>query len=82
MSGSEVARSLQVSPNPVASRATVSYNLPRSASVSCIVYDAAGKQIGQIEVPERPLDIVFGGAYGRTLFILTHHARFSVKVKG
>ena len=46
------------------------------------VYDAAGKQIGLIEVPERPLDLVFGGADGRTLFILTHHALFSVRVRG
>ena len=37
--------------------------------------------IGQIDVPERPIDIVFGGADHRTLFILAHHALFAVKVK-
>jgi hypothetical protein len=46
------------------------------------VYDRAGKPIARIDVPERPLDLVFGGADGRTLFILAHHALFAVKVRG
>ena len=37
------------------------------------------KQIGRIDVPERPLQLLFGGADGRTLFILTHHALYAVK---
>jgi hypothetical protein len=44
------------------------------------VYDPAGKQIAEIDVPERPIDIVFGGAGGDTLFILAHHTLFSVRV--
>ena len=35
----------------------------------------------QIDVPERPLQLVFGGADRRTLFILAHHALFAVKVR-
>jgi sugar lactone lactonase YvrE len=31
-------------------------------------------------VPERPIDIVFGGPDRRTLFVLSHHALFSVKI--
>jgi sugar lactone lactonase YvrE len=50
------------------------------ANGQMFVYDAAGKQIAEIEVPERPIDIVFGGADGRTLFILSHRALFSVRV--
>ena len=50
------------------------------ANGQIFVYDPAGKPIGQIDVPERPLDIVFGGADRRTLFILAHHALFAVKV--
>jgi len=46
------------------------------------VYDRAGKQIGRVDVPERPIQIVFGGADGRTLFILAHHSLFAVKVRG
>ena len=54
-------------------------------------YDSAGvatleegvisvrKEIGRIDVPERPLQILFGGADGRTLFILTHHALYAVR---
>jgi DNA-binding beta-propeller fold protein YncE len=52
------------------------------ANGQIFVYDSAGKQIGRIDVPERPLDLVFGGAGGRTLFILAHHALFAVRVRG
>ena len=51
------------------------------ANGQIFIYVPAGKLIGQIDVPERPLDIVFGGADHRTLFILAHHALFAVKVK-
>ncbi len=51
------------------------------ANGQIFVYNPAGKLIGQIDVPERPIDIVFGGADRRTLFILAHHALFAVKVK-
>jgi len=30
-------------------------------------------------VPERPLQLLFGSADRRTLFILTHHALYSVR---
>jgi len=46
------------------------------------VFDPAGKEIGRIDVPERPIDIVFGGAGKRTLFILGHHALFATQVGG
>ena len=51
------------------------------ANGQIFVYDRAGKQIGRIDVPERPIDIVFGGVGGRTLFILAHHALFAVKLR-
>src|SRR6185295_14151187 len=49
------------------------------ANGQVLVYAPDGKQIGQIDVPERPLQILFGGADGRTLFILTHHALYAAK---
>jgi sugar lactone lactonase YvrE len=49
------------------------------ANGQIFVYDPAGRQIAEIAVPERPIDLVFGGADGRTLFILAHHALFSVR---
>ncbi len=52
------------------------------ANGEILVYDSSGKQIAQIDVPERPIDVIFGGADRRTLFILSHHALYSVKVKG
>jgi sugar lactone lactonase YvrE len=51
------------------------------ANGQIFVYDPSGKQIGRIDVPERPIDLVFGGAGGRTLFILAHHALFGVSVR-
>ena len=52
------------------------------ANGQVLVYAPDGKQIGQIDVPERPLQILFGGADGRTLFILTHHALYAVQTGG
>ena len=49
------------------------------ANGQIFVYNPAGKNIGQIDVPERPIDIVFGGAGHHTLFILTHHALFAAR---
>lgn len=48
------------------------------------VYNSSGRLIDTIKVPERPIDLIFGGKDGRTLFILTHHSLYSVqtKVKG
>jgi len=48
------------------------------ANGQIFVYDAAGMQVGRIDVAERPIDIVFGGPGHRALFILTHHALYSV----
>lgn len=45
------------------------------------VYNASGKLIDTIDVPERPIDILFGGKDGRTLFILTHNSLYSVQTK-
>src|SRR5205814_4588990 len=42
------------------------------ANGQIFVYDASGKLIDQIDVPERPTNIVFGGPDRRTLFVLTH----------
>jgi len=51
------------------------------ANGQIFVYSPAGEQIAQIEVPERPLQLIFGGADRRTLFILAHHALFATKVR-
>jgi sugar lactone lactonase YvrE len=51
------------------------------ANGQIFVYSPAGKQIAQIDVPERPLQLIFGGADRKTLFILAHHALFAAKVR-
>jgi hypothetical protein len=50
------------------------------ANGQIFVYAPGGKPIGRIDVPERPIQILFGGPDGHTLFILAHHALYSVKV--
>jgi hypothetical protein len=50
------------------------------ANGQIFVYAASGEEIGRIDVPERPLQIVFGGVNRQTLFILTHHALYSVSL--
>jgi hypothetical protein len=44
------------------------------------VYTPDGKEAGRIDVPERPLQLLFGGTGGRTLFVLCHHALYSVRL--
>jgi sugar lactone lactonase YvrE len=51
------------------------------ANGQIFVYESSGTEIGEIDVPERPIDIVFGGADHRTLFILAHHALYAVNVR-
>jgi sugar lactone lactonase YvrE len=45
------------------------------------VYDPAGKPMDTIEVPERPLQLVFGGADHKTLFIAARSSLYSVRMK-
>lgn len=47
------------------------------ANGQVFVYAPDGSLQGRIDVPERPLQILFGGADGGTLFILTHHALYA-----
>jgi len=49
------------------------------ANGQVLIYGPDGKPVGRIDVPERPLQLLFGGADGRTLYILTHHALYAVK---
>jgi sugar lactone lactonase YvrE len=44
------------------------------------VYDPAGKPIDIIEVPERPLQLLFGGAGHKTLFIAARTSLYSVQM--
>jgi hypothetical protein len=50
------------------------------ANGQIFVYGPNGNQLGIIDVPDRPLQLLVGGADGQTLFILTHHALYSVNL--
>ncbi|HUD91090.1 glycosyl hydrolase family 28-related protein [Sphingobium sp.] len=47
------------------------------ANGQVFVHAPDGKAIGRIDVPERPLQILFGGADRKTLFILAHHGLYA-----
>ena len=51
------------------------------ANGQIFVYSPAGKQVAQIDVPDRPVQLIFGDADRKTLFILSHHALFAAKVR-
>ncbi|KQM77737.1 gluconolaconase [Sphingomonas sp. Leaf22] len=44
------------------------------------VYDKDGRELRRIDVPERPLQLLIGGPDRRTLYILAHHALYSVGI--
>jgi hypothetical protein len=45
------------------------------------VFDTSGKQIGTIDVPERPSQILFGGADRKTLFIAARSSLYAVQTR-
>lgn len=49
------------------------------ANGQVFVYDSEGRELGRIDVPERPLQLIFGGPGGRTLFILTHRTLYAAR---
>jgi len=51
------------------------------ANGQIFVYTPDGKEAGRIDVPARPLQLLFGGSDGRTLFILNHHALYAVHLR-
>jgi sugar lactone lactonase YvrE len=51
------------------------------AAEQILVYGPDGRLLGRIDVPERPIDLVFGGADRRTLYIFTHGSLYAVQTK-
>jgi sugar lactone lactonase YvrE len=47
------------------------------ANGQVFVYAPDGRETKRIDVPERPLQLLIGGADRRTLYILTHHALYA-----
>ena len=45
------------------------------------VYNPSGHLIDTIEVPDRPIDLVFGGKNGKTLFILARSSLYAVETR-
>jgi sugar lactone lactonase YvrE len=51
------------------------------AAGQILIYNPEGKQIDTIRVPERPIDLIFGGADGRTLYILARTSLYAVRTR-
>lgn len=51
------------------------------AAEQVLVYSPDGKLMGRIDVPNRPIDLVFGGPDRRTLYIFTNSALYAVDTK-
>ncbi|WP_446743957.1 glycosyl hydrolase family 28-related protein [Silvibacterium acidisoli] len=51
------------------------------AAGQVFVYSPQGKLLETIRVPERPINLVFGGKGGRTLYILSRQSLYSVETK-
>jgi sugar lactone lactonase YvrE len=51
------------------------------AAGQILVYDAAGKPIETIEVPERPVQLAFGGPDRKTLFIAARTSLYAVRTR-
>ena len=51
------------------------------AAGQLFVYNPSGALIDTIEVPERPIQLLFGGSDGKTLYILTHNSLYSVRTR-
>ena len=50
------------------------------ANGQIFVYAPNGDPLGVIDVPDRPLQLLISGTSPQTLFILTHHALYSVSL--
>ncbi len=49
------------------------------ANGQVFAYARDGRALGRIDVPDRPIQLLYGGADGRTLYILTHHALYAAR---
>jgi hypothetical protein len=51
------------------------------AAGQIFVYSPTGTLLGSIDVPERPHDILFGGKDRRTLYLLSDHSLYAVRMR-
>ena len=70
-SGPSVYRTAPDDPRAITVRATGDGVADDSAAIQ--------QEVGRIDVPARPLQLLFGGKDRRTLFILTHHALYAAQ---
>jgi hypothetical protein len=49
------------------------------ANGQVFIYAPDGQELGRLDIPERPLQLIFGGPDKQTLFVLTHHALYAVR---
>jgi hypothetical protein len=52
------------------------------AAGDLLVYSPEGKQIDRVDLPERPINLIFGGPDRRTLYILTRTSLYALRTRG
>jgi hypothetical protein len=50
------------------------------ANGQIFVYRESGEPAGRIDIPERPTGLRFGGLGSNTLYVLTHHSLYAVRL--
>lgn len=56
-------------------------NLYITTALGLQVYDAAGKQLGIIKVPEHPANVAFGGKDNKTLYVTARKSLYAIKTE-
>lgn len=51
------------------------------AAAQVLVFNPEGKQMEMIDVPDRPIDLIFGGPDRRTLYILSRTSLYAVRTR-
>jgi hypothetical protein len=52
------------------------------AAGDLLIYSPEGKPLGRVDLPERPINLIFGGPDRRTLYILTRTSLYTLSTRG
>ena len=53
----------------------------KEPSVVVVVYDSDGNRLEELEIPEKPSNVCFGGSDGKTLFITARTSLYSIRMR-
>ena len=53
----------------------------KEPTVVVVVYDSSGNRLEELEIPEKPSNVCFGGSDGKTLFITARTSIYSIRMR-